>query len=108
MKRFYNGRKDHSFRNLILSALLFAVIAVCFCQGVLSVSSRTAEEQKQSLEEAINRGITQCYATEGRYPESLEYLKEEYGIQYDNDLFFVDYQILGANIVPDVTIIVKQ
>lgn len=107
MTRFYRGKKEHHFRRIILSAILFCGIAVCFYIGVDSVSSRTMEEQKTSLEEAIQRGITHCYAVEGRYPESLEYLKKEYGIQYDNSDFFVDYQILGANIMPDVTIIEK-
>ena len=44
---------------------------------------------------------------EGSYPESLEYLKEHYGITYDEDRFFVDYKIVGTNILPDVTIIEK-
>lgn len=107
MKRFYRGKKQHNLRNLFLSVLLFLLISVCFLQGISSVSSRTLREQKKSLEEAVQRGITQCYATEGRYPESLDYLKKEYGVQYDNELFFVDYQIAGANIMPDVTIIAK-
>lgn len=105
MTRFYRGKKEHHFRRIILSAILFCGIAVCFYFGVDSISLRTREEQKTSLEEALQRGITHCYAVEGRYPESLEYLKREYGIQYDSDDFFVDYQVLGANIMPDVTII---
>lgn len=107
MTRFYRGKKEHHFRNLILSLVLFCGIAACFYYGVNSVSLRTKEEQKKSLEEAIQRGITQCYAVEGRYPDSLEYLKKEYGIQYDSHDFFVDYQIAGANIAPDITIIEK-
>ena len=35
----------------------------------------------------------------------LEYLKEHYGLIYNEDLFFVDYRLQGANIFPDVTII---
>ena len=44
---------------------------------------------------------------EGTYPQSLDYLKEYYGLMYDEDLFFVDYQVMGSNILPDVTIIEK-
>ena len=49
----------------------------------------------------------QCeyYALEGRYPETLQDLKETCGIRYDTDLFFVDYQIGGANLLPDITVI---
>ena len=45
---------------------------------------------------------------EGSYPESLQYLKEHYGLTYDDDKFFVDYQTLGSNIMPDVTIIDRR
>lgn len=107
MKRFYHKKKEHNFRRLLFSVILFLAVSGCFYYGVNSVSSRTAKEQKKSLEEAIQRGITHCYAVEGHYPESLEYLKKEYGILYDNDKFFVDYQVTGANIMPDVTIIEK-
>ena len=64
--------------------------------------------QKESLENAITRSITHCYAVEGSYPASLDYLKENYGLTYDEDLFFVDYQTIGSNILPDVTIIEKE
>ena len=56
---------------------------------------------------AVIRKKAYCYATEGTYPESLEDLKAHYGLTYDEDLFFVDYQTVGANIYPDVTIIEK-
>ena len=47
----------------------------------------------------------QCYAIEGRYPPSLEYMEEHYGLVYDKDIFFVDYQPIGSNLYPDVTVI---
>lgn len=105
--RFYHGRNPHPFRKLLTGLVAFLGAIVLFCQGMNSLSDRADKEQKKSLEEAIWRGITQCYAIEGRYPESLEYLKEAYGVQYDSERFFVDYQVLGSNIVPDVTIIEK-
>ena len=59
------------------------------------------------LEAALNRSITHCYAIEGTYPESLEYLTKNYGLTYDEDKFYIDYQPLGADIMPDVTVIEK-
>lgn len=63
------------------------------------------QEQKNSLENALWRGVSQYYALEGRYPQSLQELKDTCGIQYDTDSFFVDYQIAGANLLPDITVI---
>ena len=59
----------------------------------------------QTLKNAISRNITQCYAVEGSYPQSLDYLKKNYGLHYDENRYFVDYQPLGSNILPEVTII---
>lgn len=50
----------------------------------------------------------QCYVLEGHYPDSLSYLEEQYGFSYDKEHFFVDYQLLGANIMPDVTVIERK
>ena len=61
--------------------------------------------QKESLENALWRGVTQYYALEGHYPETLDDLTENCGIQYDKKQFFIDYQIAGANILPDITVI---
>ena len=54
------------------------------------------------------RNITACYATEGRYPESLAYLKEKSGLSYDEKTFFVDYIVRGSNLRPEVTIIERK
>lgn len=107
MSRFYKGKKEYPLRRLILSVFLFLAICLGFYSGINSISARAQEEQKKSLTESIQRGIAHCYATEGHYPQDLAYLQQEYGIQYDTDKYFVDYQITGSNIMPDVTVIEK-
>ena len=48
-----------------------------------------------------------CYALEGFYPPSLEYMEEHYGLTYDKSAYIVDYQPVGNNIYPNYTIIKK-
>lgn len=105
MARFQYQKKSSAPRNFLISAGLFALIALLFYHGVVSVSEDTLKRQRESLENALNRSISYCYAVEGKYPESLQYLRENYGITYDTSKFFVDYQITGSNLMPDVTII---
>ncbi len=107
MKRFYRGSSRDTTK-LLCSLLLFLCIGCIFYMGIAALGEETDEKQRESLETAIQQGIVHCYATEGRYPESLDYLKEHYGIRYDSDKYFIDYQILGANILPDITIIDRQ
>ena len=87
------------------SLLLVLTLFIFFFQGIHTVDHTTSEEQVKSLEQSIRRSVVQCYAVEGTYPPSLDYLKEHYGIFYDSDLFYVDYTSIGSNIMPDTTII---
>ena len=103
--RFEMRKRDSSARNLIISLAVFVIIAVCFWCAADSVSERTQAEERMLLEAALNRSITHCYAIEGTYPESLEYLTKNYGLTYYEDKFYIDYQPLGADIMPDVTVI---
>ena len=89
----------------LLPILAFIVLFVLFLQGIGSVSESTLSKQQESLETALERSISQCYAVEGSYPPSLEYLKQHYGLLYDEDSFFIDYEYYGSNLPPEVTVL---
>ena len=106
MNRF--EQKSMSFgRKLVylLPILAFLVLFVLFLQGIGSVSESTLTKQQESLETALGRSISQCYAVEGCYPPSLEYLEQHYGLLYDKNCFVVDYEYYGSNLLPEVTVI---
>lgn len=105
MKRFYYGKEQRGIKGAWASLIVFLVVALLFCAGIDEASEKARREEKASLEKAVWRSITQYYAIEGRYPESLDALKGEYGLQYDAEEFFVDYQVFGANLMPDVTVL---
>lgn len=90
-----------------LPILAFCLLLALFLNGISSVSETTVNKQMESLETALNRSIAQSYAVDGIYPPSLAYIEEHYGLYYNHDLFFIDYQPIGSNLLPDVTIIRK-
>lgn len=104
-ERFYHEKRPHPLRNLCLSLILFICICGVFFGSFGRFSATTRRKQKESLENALWHGVTQYYALEGRYPETLSDLTESCGIQYDENQFFIDYQIAGSNILPDITVI---
>lgn len=108
MSRFVYQKQTHRPPKILISVCIFVLILFLFVQGISSFSTSTVQRQKESLENAIMRNVTYCYTVEGAYPESLDYLKDHYGLMYDEDLFFVDYHISGSNILPDVTIIERE
>ena len=89
----------------LLPILAFLVLFVLFLQGIGSVSESTLTKQQESLETALGRSISQCYAVEGCYPPSLEYLEQHYGLLYDKNCFFVDYEYYGSNLLTEVTVL---
>ena len=109
MKHRFETQKHGSFSgNFTVSIAVFCMVTVLFLLGISKVSDQADAEAKQTLERALNRGIVHCYTIEGAYPESLQYLKDHYGLIYDEERFFVGYQPLGSNIMPEVTIIDRR
>lgn len=88
-----------------LSVVIIVLLLIILIYGVSYISEATLKEQQHSLETALHRSVIQCYAVEGTYPPSLDYIKTHYGLTYDEDTFFVDYTIVGSNLLPDITII---
>jgi len=109
MNRFSKEKKiSYYFSKIRLPLIAFIILFILFLRGVSSIDVATVEQQQKSLTTSLQRNITQCYALEGTYPPSLDYLVAHYGLIYDETLLFVDYQFIGANIYPDVTIILKE
>lgn len=103
-----NVKKNLSSITSYLPVLfLVAVLAVFIAFSDSFTQSNTAHE-KEVLQKALDRSITQCYALEGSYPASLSYLEEHYGLTYNDEHFFIDYQYIGGNLRPDVTIIERD
>lgn len=108
MNRFSYRKQTFNASRMILSVGVFLLILLFFVQGISSISLGMKKRQKEALENALMNGITSCYAIEGCYPESLEYLKEQYGLTYNEELFFVDYRVSARNLLPEVTVIERK
>ncbi|MCC8101228.1 MAG: hypothetical protein LIP11_02885 [Clostridiales bacterium] len=99
-------KKTHALtRQLLTGAAIFACAAGLLIYGTNEISNTVSTEQAKSLQTALTRSAVQCYATEGSYPESLDYLCEHYGITWDLEKYVVNYEILGSNLMPAITVI---
>lgn len=105
MSRFTRKRTaPHLLRRFAVSAFVFCCIAVFLLFGSSRVQKTADDSQAESLRLAIVRSAVQCYAVEGAYPESLDYIREHYGITWNTDRYLVNYEIIGSNLMPDVTV----
>ena len=90
------------------SLVIFGAIIIFFIFAISRFSGNRAANQKEILTDALNRDIVHCYSIEGMYPPSLEYIEEHYGLSYDHGRFIIDYESIGSNLMPNVTVIEKE
>ncbi|MCI8809695.1 MAG: hypothetical protein HFF84_06110 [Oscillibacter sp.] len=102
-------RRKRSGLLSLLGGLLVPVVAVaavlCFATALDSLDSGRAEEDLRQLEETLRRGCVACYAAEGVYPPDIDYLKEHYGLQVDEERYTVRYSAFAENLMPDITVL---
>ncbi|WP_304508220.1 hypothetical protein [Anaerotignum sp.] len=90
-----------------LSFCLFFVVGGFIFFGLHQTKMVQEQEALRIAKESIMNGAIRCYALEGVYPPSYEYLKENYGIQIDEEKYAIFYDIFASNMMPDVTVIEK-
>lgn len=92
----------------ILPCALFAAMLVWFVIAVTNASSSTDKRELSALKTTIENSITMCYAVEGAYPDSIDYLCSYYGLVYDKNKYMVHYDRFASNVRPTVTIWERQ
>lgn len=91
-----------------LAALLAALCLIFFIASLASVDRQQGEEGRQQLETALRRAAVACYAAEGVYPPTVEYLQQHYGVQIEEERYIVFYEIFANNLMPDITVLEKE
>lgn len=93
-----------ALKGSLVFILLFAAIAVIFVRGLRSTAESEKREALRIAEESVRRAAVSCYATEGRYPESYEYIREHCGVRVNGAKYIVHYEIFASNIMPDISV----
>ncbi|MEG1633761.1 MAG: hypothetical protein RR314_06870 [Oscillospiraceae bacterium] len=91
--------------SLIISLALMLCVLAAAILGIRSADGARSDEAARVLADSVRRAAVQCYAVEGEYPDTLDYLRENYGVYVDDAEFAVFYDIFASNIMPDVTVV---
>lgn len=84
---------------------LLIVLTALLCLLVFGRSGRDlGEESAAAIRDAVQRSALQCYAVEGVYPPSLEYLEANYGLQINTEDFYVTYEAFASNLPPVIRV----
>jgi len=101
------------FKKGFFSSVFSGVRAVFFTLviiGIIFVGLGQAAEANRAegvrlLEEAIIRAAVHSYAVNGYFPESIEYIVDNFGIYVDTSLFVVHYDVFASNLLPDIRVL---
>jgi hypothetical protein len=91
-----------------LGLILFLAILLIMLRGLTSTEEASYSEQARMLNDSIRRAMVTCYAMEGSYPESVQYMVDNYGVRVDESKFTVFYYAFASNIMPDYDVIAKS
>ena len=83
----------------LAAILLVLVMAVALFSRIDKTQDR---EETMIVRQAVLNAALTCYAVEGAYPDDREYLREYYQLAYDEDRYYVTYDYVGANLMPDI------
>ena len=84
--------------------LVFLMIASLLLAALPSIAEHSRTEQLCIQEDTLRRAVVSCYALEGRYPPDIQYLRQHYGLQLNEENYIVHYEIFAENIMPEITV----
>lgn len=90
---------------IFLTLFFFLICASAGSAEISSVSNQASQAELDNLQSALERSAVHCYAVEGTYPDSLDYIETHYGITWNKENYAVDYEIIGSNMKPAITVI---
>jgi uncharacterized protein (DUF4213/DUF364 family) len=97
-------RKKGFSLSLVLSLTLLLCVLALAVLGLRNAETARSDAAAEDLLRSIRRAAVSCYAIEGRYPDTLSYLTEHYGVYVDESEFAVGYDVFASNLMPDVTV----
>lgn len=103
----YKSKKT-KIKPLVITIALFLAVIIFFYISLVNMDKKVSDNEITTLAKAMDNAVVSHYAINGCYPESLEAIEKEYGIIIDKDRFIVSYDIIAPNVMPGISIYVKE
>lgn len=92
----------------IKKTLALAVAMIVLLAGTVMVingmvSAGDAGEVRM-VQDAVKNAALTCFAVEGAFPYELDYLRENYGLAYDEEKYHVLYEAFASNQMPEIRV----
>ena len=71
----------------VAAILIFVALIAGFILLVNGITNKGSTREMDIVRDAVKNASLTCYAVEGMYPESLDYLKQHYNLSYNEDKY---------------------
>lgn len=92
-------------RRDVAALALFIAIVLAFCLVVDQLTRASDKAELTLVRDAVKNAALTCYAVEGAYPEDLGYLRQHYGLAYNEDRYMIYYDAFASNVLPDIRVV---
>lgn len=92
-------------RRDIAALAVFVAIIMVFWLAVDQLTGASGDAELNLVRDAVKNAALTCYAVEGAYPDGLDYLRENYGLGYNEERYMVYYDAFASNIMPDIRVV---
>ena len=96
--------RDVRFITSIAGIAMAGIIIVAVFIALSDVSGGQNDQYRDIQLEAIRQASVQCYALEGAYPPSLQYLADNYGLILNTEDYHFRYEVPAGNLPPIVEV----
>jgi len=93
----------HRFLTALILAAAIIVAASLVWAGI--GAGKSMADQTESIRDAVRSRALQCYVIEGAYPESLDYLINNYGLAVNTEDYRIIYIPYAENLPPEIKVI---
>ena len=100
-------RSKRNLRLIMTVIIATGILAAAVFAWAHKAANDSFEEQAEAIKDAVSRRALQCYVIEGAYPESLDYLVENYGLAVNREDYKIVYIPYAENLPPEVKVIYK-
>jgi len=89
-------------RRDVIKLLAIAAVLVLAVALVNRIDTAHTQAESDIVRDAVKTAALTCYAVEGAYPDTVEYLREHYQLAYDEDRYLITYEAFASNLIPDI------
>lgn len=100
-------QKSHFLCGMLITLMVFVLVLASGMTLLGRIERFTGEAETELVREAVRTAALTCYAVEGYFPQKLSYLKDHYGLAYDEDAYIVTYYAFASNIIPEIIVMEK-